>query len=296
MPHQPVTGLILKKYSGFYYVQDASGTIFECKLRGKAKKQVILTGDKAVITPLDYNHGILEGIEPRCNELYRPRIANVELVLIVMAFDRPEPVPMLLDRLLILTYHGGLTPLLVLNKCDLEASAKAQAIMQIYSKLQIKIIKTSAKQRCGLDQLLNAISGKIAVFAGPSGTGKSTLLNNLAGDVAIKTQEVSSKIGRGRHTTRHVELFPLHSGGWIADTPGFSTLDLPEDLVSRQLGAYYPEFLPHLDRCRFLDCLHYRETECGVKEALSSGEVAELRYHNYVAILEEVMRNERCYR
>ena len=296
MPHQPFTGLILKKYSGFYYVQDEAGKIYECKLRGKVKKQVILTGDKAVITPLDEAQGILERGEPRQNELYRPRIANVNLVLIVMAYDRPEPVPMLLDRLLILTLHGGLTPVMVLNKCDLKASEKAADIMHIYKGLGIQIISTSAKQRCGLEQLLTAIKGKIAVFAGPSGTGKSTLLNNLAQNLNIKTQEVSNKIGRGKHTTRHVELHPLEGGGWIADTPGFSTLDLPEDLTSRQLGAYYPEFAPHLEDCRFQDCLHYREAECGVKEALESGQVSGLRYHNYVAILEEVMRNERCYR
>ncbi len=296
MPHQPVTGLILKKYSGFYYVQDSTGKIYECKLRGKVKQQLILTGDKAMFTPIDEEHGILEGIVARRNQLYRPRIANVDVVLIVMAYERPEPVPMLLDRLLVLTLHAGLTPVIIMNKCDLQASDKARAIMSIYPDLGIPIINTSAKQRCGLDQLRCAIADKIAVFAGPSGTGKSTLLNNLAQDLTIKTQEVSSKIGRGRHTTRHVELYPLPEGGWIADTPGFSTLDLPEDLVSRRLTAYYPEFAPHQEKCRFLDCLHYRETECGVKDALQSGTVAELRYQNYVAILEEVMRNERCYR
>lgn len=296
MPHHTVTGLILKKYSGFYYVQDSTGRIFECKLRGKAQKQLILTGDKAIVTPLDEDHAILEGIAERSNQLNRPRIANVDAVLLVMANDCPVPVPTLLDRLLVMTLHGGLAPLIILNKCDLEASEKARQIMSDYPELGIPVINTSAKQRCGLDELLKAIAGKIAVFAGPSGTGKSTLLNNLAKDLSIKTQEVSNKIGRGRHTTRHVELYPLPSGGWIADTPGFSTLDLPEDLVSRQLAAYYPEFAPHQDNCRFSDCLHYREKECGVKDALQSGTVSQLRYQNYVAILEEVMRNERCCR
>mgnify|MGYP001031024815 CR=1 FL=1 len=296
MPNQPFIGLILKKYSGFYYVQDEAGKIYECKLRGKAKKQVILTGDRAFVTPLDETHGILERLEPRLNELYRPRIANVDLVLIVMAYNKPEPVPMLLDRLLILILHAGLAPVIVLNKCDLEASEKAADIMRIYKGLGFKIINTSAKQRCGLEQLLAAIKGKVAVFAGPSGTGKSTLLNSLVDNLNIKTQEVSSKIGRGKHTTRHVELYPMESGGWIADTPGFSTLDLPEDLSSRQLGSYYPEFALHSEDCRFQNCLHYRESECGVKQALENGQISQQRYDNYITILEEVMRNERCYR
>ncbi|MGI6435710.1 MAG: ribosome small subunit-dependent GTPase A [Syntrophomonadaceae bacterium] len=296
MPHKPVTGLILKKYSGFYYVQDEQGVIYECKLRGKAKNQVILTGDQAVITPLDERHGILEEIRARRNELYRPRIANVNLMLIVIAYDRPEPSLMLLDRMLILTLHSGLTPVIVLNKCDLTASEKAALVMQLYPDLNVAVISISAKQRCGLEQLQPVIAGKIAVLAGPSGSGKSTLLNNLVEGLSIKTQEVSHKIGRGKHTTRHVELYPLKSGGWIADTPGFSNMDLPEDLNSRQLGTYYPEFKPYQDECRFLDCLHYREADCGVKTALEKGQVSAPRYNNYVAILEEVMKNERCYR
>ena len=223
-----------------------------------------------MITPLDETHGIIERLEPRANELYRPRIANVDLVLIVMAYNRPEPVPMLLDRLLILILHAGLTPVIVLNKCDLEASQKAVDIMRIYKALGFEL-STPRPNNAVVWSNLTAVKGKIAVFAGPSGTGKSTLLNSLVDNLAIKTQEVSAKIGRGRHTTRHVELYPMESGGWIADTPGFSVLDLPEDLSSRQLGAYYPEFAQPAGECRFQNCLHYREVECGVKQALRMG-------------------------
>lgn len=296
MPHQTVNGLILKKYSGFYYVQDDAGIIYECKLRGKVKNRVILAGDQVVISLLDDCHGILEQVKERHNELYRPAIANVELMLIVMAYDRPEPSLMLLDRMLVLTLHSKLTPVIILNKCDLTASDKATQLMELYPGLNVAVIHISAKKQCGLEQLRPVIDGKIAVLAGPSGGGKSTLLNNLVGGLNIKTQEVSHKIGRGRHTTRHVELYPLKSGGWIADTPGFGTLDLPVDLKSRQLGTYYPEFRSYQDECRFLDCLHYREAECGVKAALEKGRVSEQRFTNYVAILEEVMKNERCYR
>ena len=182
------------------------GQIYECKLRGKVKKQVVLTRRQGVDHPLDETHGIIERLEPRANELYRPRIANVDLVLIVMAYNRPEPVPMLLDRLLILILHAGLTPVIVLNKCDLEASQKAVDIMRIYKQLGFEIIHTSAKQRCGLEQPLRRLRGKLLFLPGPSGTGKSTLLNSLVDNLAIKTQEVSAKIGRGQthHPARRI--------------------------------------------------------------------------------------------
>lgn len=295
MPDKTVTGLIIKKYSGFYYIQDEQGHIYECKLRGKIKHRIILVGDQAVITPLDSRQGILEEVKARRNELYRPPIANVNLMLIVMAYDRPEPNLTLLDRMLILTLHSGLTPVIVLNKCDLAANEKAAWVQQIYPELNT-VISISAKKRCGLEQLHPVIAGKIAVLAGPSGSGKSTLLNNLVDGANIRTQEVSHKIGRGKHTTRHVELFPLKNGGWIADTPGFNTMDLPEDLGSRQLSAYYPEFKPYQDECRFLDCLHYRETDCGIKTALEKGRITGPRYKSYVSVLEEIMEKERCYR
>ncbi len=296
MPEKVIQGLVLKRYSGFYYVQDKKGVIYECKLRGKVKEQVILTGDQVVISPTGEQYGIVEEVKQRHNELYRPAIANVNLLLVVMAYDRPEPNLMLLDRMLILGLHSGLSPVIILNKCDLAASEQASLLMQIYPGFDITVVSISAKENCGLEQLQPIIRDKIAVLAGPSGAGKSTLLNKLVEGLSIKTQEVSRKIGRGRHTTRHVELYPLTGGGWIADTPGFSNLDLPTDLSSQRLSAYFPEFKHHEEACRFLDCLHYREVECGVKTALEQGQMSLLRYNNYVAILEEVMKNERCYR
>lgn len=288
-----VEGLILKKYSGFYYVQDEQKNIYECKLRGKIKGQV-LSGDKVELTRLGNNKGILEKVLPRKNELYRPRVANVNVVLIVMANDKPAPSLVLLDRLLFLAEYNNLEPFIILNKCDLPESEKA-LLLNYYSKAGFNVTRTSVKKPAGIDELKDITAGKITVFAGPSGVGKSSLLNALLNEVNVKTQEVSKKIGRGKHTTRHVELYPLESGGWIADTPGFSILDMP-NLDSHELAGYFPDFSDFTGECRFYNCLHYKEKECGVKKAVEQGIIAEFRYQNYVTMLEEVMKNERCYR
>ncbi|MDD3267706.1 MAG: ribosome small subunit-dependent GTPase A [Syntrophomonadaceae bacterium] len=294
MSEKRVEGLILKKYSGFYYVQDDQQNIFECKLRGKLKS-LVLSGDRAIILPLEDGKGILEEVLPRENELYRPRIANVNTVLIVMASGRPSPSMVLLDRLLFLSFYNNLVPYIILNKCDLEADPKARLIQDYYPRAGINLINTSVIMGTGIEALKKAIKGKIAVLAGPSGVGKSSLLNTLLAGSQVKTQEVSQKIGRGKHTTRHVELFPLDSGGWVADTPGFSVLDMPE-LKSPELGKYFPDFAPYFSDCRFRNCLHFKENDCEVKRMVEQGAIAQFRYQNYLSMLEELMENERCYK
>ncbi|MGS0764646.1 ribosome small subunit-dependent GTPase A [Syntrophomonas curvata] len=293
MKDERVGGLVLKNYGGFYYVQDSQKVVYECKLRGKVKKQV-LSGDRVLITSLGNQCGILESILPRRNELVRPRVANADLLLIVMANDKPAPSLVLLDGLLVNAYFNNLIPYIIINKKDLPEDSRAAMIGQYYPRSGFNVIRTSVHTGCGIDELRAVIKERIAVMAGPSGSGKSSLLNSLVAGAGIRTQEVSNKIGRGRHTTRHVELYPLGSGGWIADTPGFSVLNTP-DMESHRLADYYPDFQNYTCGCKFGDCLHYRETDCGVKDAVTDGRVAQFRYQNYIAILEKLIQNERCY-
>ncbi|HNX29013.1 MAG TPA: ribosome small subunit-dependent GTPase A [Syntrophomonadaceae bacterium] len=286
-------GMVIKNYSGFYYVKDESGDIFACKPRGKLKTWV-LSGDQVNFTPLNNNQGVLEDILPRKNEMTRPKIANVDIVLIVMAHDKPAPNLLLLDRLLLLVYYNRITPYIILNKADLPKSQKAECL-DYYRQAGFNFISASVKTGLGIDKVAEAVKDKIAVLAGPSGAGKSSMLVKLTGRENIKTQEVSNKIGRGKHTTRHVELYLLSGGGMIADTPGFSVLDLPP-VKSQELSQFYPDFGSKLEICQFNDCMHKKEVICGIRQAVGDGEIAASRYENYLAILEEIIENERCYR
>lgn len=291
--HQ-LNSTIIKKIAGFYYVQDDEGSIYESRLRGKLKLKV-LTGDRVVITVLGDKKGIIEQVLPRDNQLYRPSIANVTMVLIVLAHDRPAPSLMLLDRLLFLSHYHGLQPIIILNKCDIPESHAASLIKEYYPAAGFNFVLSSAKTGCGIEEIREAVEGQVAVMAGPSGSGKSTLLNTLGEELQLRTQEVSSKIGRGKHTTRHVELFPLPSGGLIADTPGFSVVDMPA-ISRRELASYFPDFKSYTDLCEFGDCIHYKERLCGVKQALEAGNIPLYRYNNYMAMLEEVISRERSYK
>jgi ribosome biogenesis GTPase len=286
-------GLVLKNYSGFYYVQDSDSQIIECRTRGKLKER-ILSGDRVVFTPLEKNKGILEQVLPRQNEMYRPRVANVSIVLIVMAYDRPLPSLTLLDRLLLLAQFSRLQPIIVLNKSDLPLNQAVKDILDYYPRAKFPLLKVSARHNQGTEELRNAIRGEIAVLAGPSGVGKSSILNLLTNRETAPTQEVSNKIGRGRHTTRHVELYPLDNNGWLVDTPGFSVLDLPR-MRREELPGLFQDFAVYAEECKFADCLHYKENECGVKNAVEKNEILNSRYENYLSMLAEVMENERCY-
>ncbi len=294
MLNKKVEGLVLKKYSGFYYIEDQQKIVYQCRLRGKIK-DLVTTGDQVIISTLEPGTGVLEEVLPRRSELYRPRIANVSLVLIVLACNQPAPSTMLLDRLLVLAAFHHLQPLIIMNKCDLQPHDSARAIMEYYPKAGFPMLCTSALDHTGIERLKEEIHGEIAVLAGPSGAGKSSLLNQLLDGCEAITQEVSRKIGRGRHTTRHVELFRLRNDGWVADTPGFSILDLPA-IPSREFKNLFPDFEEYSRHCRFADCLHVGELDCSVKEALKDQLIPDFRYQNYTSLLSEVMEKERCYR
>jgi len=293
MTRTQAEGIVLRNYGGFYYVQNGESGIHECRLRGKIRDRV-LTGDRVRVTLLEAGKGVVEEILPRRSELRRPPVANVDMVLIVMSFDKPTPDLALLDRLLVLADYQEITPCIVLNKSDIAPTTRAECIMDYYPRVGYRLVNTSAKKREGIEELARVLTGRVAVLAGPSGAGKSSLLNALLPELSLATREVSRKIGRGRHTTRHVELFYLDSGGWIADTPGFSILDLPP-MKRQELARHFIEFEEPARWCRFNDCLHDQERECGVKEAVDRGEIATFRYHHYLSFLVEVKENERCY-
>lgn len=291
-------GIILKGYSGFYYVWDGTH-LWECSLRGKfrLKKQTFLPGDRVEISVIcqETKKAVIEKVKPRQTELIRPAIANVELAVIVMSFKSPEPDFWLLDRLLIMVQASLIQPVICFNKVDLVPESQNREIKEIYEKTGFPVLITSSKEKWGLDGIKEVLAGKVAVLAGPSGVGKSSILNALEPGVSLKTGEVSERLDRGKHTTRHVELVRLSSGGLLADTPGFSQVYLPKELKREFLVWYYPDFMKYRKQCRFNTCLHRDEPQCAVREAAQSGSIDFERYQRYLVILEEVIAEERRY-
>lgn len=294
-------GRIIKAISGYYYVQlrseDDSGRMIRCRARGVFKKRNIspLVGDLVKIEFANSEEGTVVEVLPRRNELSRPPIANVDQAVLVFALSTPGLSYALLDRLLVHTEYAGIDAVICLTKADLdEEEVLVQKIRNVYGKMDYHVLLTSALTGQGVEELTDALSGKISVLAGQSGVGKSTILNKLIPGLQLKTGEVSTKLGRGKHTTRHVELIPFKYEGAVADTPGFSQLDFP-GIEPEQLSDCFKEIRAHSLSCKFRGCLHAAEPGCAVTEAVSSGEISSIRYENYISFLQEIKDKTRRY-
>ena len=284
-------GKIVKGISGFYYVHVAGTGIYECKAKGvfRNKKIKPLVGDNVEIVVVDEEKkkGNVEAILPRKNELIRPAVSNIDMALVIFAAAKPEPNFNLLDRFLCMMEYQNVPVTICFNKCDLVTEEQKQELEAIYKPAGYDIIFTSAKAGIHLEELKVLLKGKTTTVAGPSGVGKSSLINELQDSVYMETGSISEKIERGKHTTRHSEIIPLGDDTYIMDTPGFSSMDIP-GFEKEDLWTCYPEFLPYEPYCKFRGCSHISEPSCGVKEALAEGKINQVRYENYKLLYEEM--------
>ena len=289
-------GKIIRGIGGFYYVHTHQG-VYECRARGifRKDKEKPLPGDLVSISVLDETEkkGNLDEILPRTNSLIRPAVANVDQALVIFALSRPTPNLPLLDRFLIMMKQKEIPTIICFNKSDMVSEEEREHFRQIYRDCGSKLLFISAKQGEGTDAVRDCLRGHMTTVAGPSGVGKSTLINHLVPEAEMETGKISEKADRGKHTTRHSELFRLEKDSYILDTPGFSSLGL-FGLEKEQLAGYYPEFVPFEKYCRFGGCSHISEPVCGVKEALAEGKISQSRYNNYVQIYNE-LKDKRKY-
>lgn len=282
-------GVILKAISGFYYVS-CEDTIYECKARGNFRKNQVspTVGDEVEFSRVDDLHGVVEKIYERRNLLSRPTIANIDKIFIVSSFEIPAPDTLMIDRLTsIATYHG-IESIIVFNKCDTGDFSEYE---KIYRRSGFKTYVVSATENLGIDALREETKNCISAFVGNSGVGKSSLLNVIFGELELKTGEVSQKLGRGRHTTRHTELYPHNFDGYVADTPGFATIDFAvNDMFDfkTHLAETFPDFADFINSCRFTSCSHTCEKGCAVVDAVNNGIVEESRHTSYKMMVEEL--------
>ena len=289
-----INGKIIKGIGGFYYVDTENG-VYECRARGIFRKEKItpLVGDRVKMSIVDEESkkGVVEEIDKRDTELIRPPIANVDKALIVFAVKNPKPHLSLLDRFIVLAEKENLEIVIVLTKADLDDDNTLEKITSIYELSGYKVIPVSNKTKLNINAIKEELKDSVVVFAGPSGVGKSSLLNEIDENFKLQTGEVSDKIKRGKHTTRHAELLKLECGGMVADTPGFSSLTL-DDIDENELKEYFIEFEEH-DECKFGSrCIHENEPSCAVKEAVKNGEISKKRYDSYIQLLNEIRQSK----
>ena len=281
------TGRIVRSLSGFYDVRTPDGTV-TCRARGVLRKQgcTPLTGDLVEIT-LEHGKGMVEKVLPRSSSFIRPAVANIDALVVFAANVNPVTEPFLIDRVAAIAGSQGVPVYLCVNKCDLDPAVD---LVKIYERAGFPVIRTSAETGEGVEALCELIRGKVTAFTGNSGVGKSSILNRLCPELELPTGEVSEKLGRGRHTTRHVELYDLGEDTFVADTPGFSSFDTDQmDVILKEELQYsFPDFGPYIGKCRFDDCSHRKEPDCAVRAALEAGDIQPTRYDSYLKLYEKM--------
>lgn len=285
-------GLIVKGIGGFYYVKTAEG-VFQARGRGIFKKEgiTLAVGDNVDIEILDDGDGVINSIEPRKNHFIRPPIANVDSFIVVFAAAKPKPNFTVIDKFLIMAEQNNIEPIICVNKCDLVSESELGEIKEIYQSVY-PVIFASGKTGQGIDQLLHHMEGRRVAFAGPSGVGKSTITNRIIPEANMETGSISQKTDRGKHTTRHVEIFESLGGGMVFDTPGFTSFDILE-AEEEDLADFYPEIAAYKGQCRFDNCRHIKEPGCKVLEALEGGAVNKTRYGSYLSNMEEIRKRKK---
>lgn len=291
-----MNGKIIKGIAGFYYIYTPDNGVYECKAKGIFRKDGIkpLVGDNVEIDVIDEGNkkGNIIKINERTNALIRPAVANVDQALVIFAAAKPTPNLNLLDRFLISMSKQGLRCIVCFNKTDIVDEKEMRILMETYVNCGYKVICTSALKNEGLDAIRNELKGKTTVLAGPSGVGKSSIINIIEPSAHMETGKISDKIERGKHTTRHSELFTIGEDTFIMDTPGFSSLYV-DDFEKEELKEHFVEFREYADMCKFNGCMHINEPKCAVKDAIIEGNISKTRYENYKLLVEEIDNKKR---